>query len=269
MKRSAKSDEGRARRISQHLGSYRLVDITPAVLATYRNDRLKTLAPQTVVHDLNLINRALRIATSEWGVVLPAGVPRVIKPKRPEGRDRRVADAEIEALIAGTESPELALIVGLAVETAMRRSEIVSLKKEHISLERRVAFLPTTKNDKPRRVPLSTRALSVIEQAWPLTISDTGPLLTMRADSATKAFARAVRRERKRHIEGCKRRGTAPDPHFMVDLRFHDLRHEAISRAAEKGLNVIELAAVSGHKTLSMLGRYTHLRAEDLARKLG
>ena len=54
----------------------------------------------------------------------------------------------------------------------------------------------------------------------------------------------------------------------IIDLRFHDLRHEATSRFFEKGLNVMEVAAITGHKDLRMLQRYTHLRAEDLARKL-
>jgi integrase len=53
-------------------------------------------------------------------------------------------------------------------------------------------------------------------------------------------------------------------------LHFHDLRHEAISRLAERGsLSMLELAAVSGHKTMQMLKRYTHLRAEDIAKKMG
>lgn len=54
----------------------------------------------------------------------------------------------------------------------------------------------------------------------------------------------------------------------VLNVRFHDLRHEATSRLFEKGLNVMEVSAIAGHKTLDMLKRYTHLRAEDLAKKL-
>ena len=50
---------------------------------------------------------------------------------------------------------------------------------------------------------------------------------------------------------------------------FHDLRHEATSRFFERGLNVMEVASITGHKDLKMLKRYTHLKAEDLALKLG
>ena len=55
----------------------------------------------------------------------------------------------------------------------------------------------------------------------------------------------------------------------IQDLRFHDLRHEATTRLFEKGLNIMEVASITGHKDLRMLRRYTHLKAEDLARKLG
>ena len=59
-----------------------------------------------------------------------------------------------------------------------------------------------------------------------------------------------------------------PDPSFLVDITFHDLRHEAASRFFEKGLNLMQVAAITGHKTLQMLKRYTHLKAEDLAELL-
>ena len=54
----------------------------------------------------------------------------------------------------------------------------------------------------------------------------------------------------------------------MEDLRFHDLRHEAVSRLVEGGLSDQEVASISGHKSMQMLRRYTHLRAEDLVKKL-
>ena len=66
-----------------------------------------------------------------------------------------------------------------------------------------------------------------------------------------------------------KAQGTRPESTtFLRELRFHDLRHEAVTRLFEKGLNPIEVGLVSGHKTLSMLQRYTHLRSEELVAKL-
>ena len=97
-------------------------------------------------------------------------------------------------------------------------------------------------------MPLSRRAVDVL-RALPRRLD--GRVLGLKPDSVTQAFDRARTRA---GLEG---------------LTFHDLRHEAISRISEKLPNLIELAAVSGHKELRMLTRYAHPKAADLAKKLG
>lgn len=67
----------------------------------------------------------------------------------------------------------------------------------------------------------------------------------------------------------CANAAKKPDPAFLAGLHFHDLRHEATSRLFEKGLGIMEVASMTGHKSLSMLKRYTHIEAEKLAKKLG
>ncbi len=130
----------------------------------------------------------------------------------------------------------------------MRRGEIAAMKWEHVDLKTRTLTIPETKTGEPRRIPLSSRAVAVLK-SLPRRID--GYVFGMRKDSITQAFDRA-----------CKRAG-------IEDLRYHDLRHEATSRLFERGLNPMEVAAITGHKTLQMLKRYTHLRAEDLVAKLG
>jgi integrase len=103
-------------------------------------------------------------------------------------------------------------------------------------------------------VPLSTRAVAAI-QILPRTIS--GRLFTAKPGSVRSAFLIAVQKAKAFSLEG-----------MLQNLRFHDLRHEGITRMFEKGLNPIEVGMISGHKTLSMLQRYTHLRSEDLVAKL-
>ena len=78
-----------------------------------------------------------------------------------------------------------------------------------------------------------------------------GRVWGMRPESMSQAFERV-----------CKGAG-------VENMTFHDLRHEATSRLFEKGLNPMQVAAITGHKTLQMLKRYTHLRAEDLVGMLG
>ena len=111
------------------------------------------------------------------------------------------------------------------------------------------AHLPDTKNGEARSVPLSSTAIQTL-RALPRSLhGQVFPGLT--TEAVKRAFARAVRRA------------------GIEDLRFHDLRHEATSRLFERGLNIMEVASITGHKDLRMLRRYTHLKAEDLARKLG
>lgn len=135
----------------------------------------------------------------------------------------------------------------LALETAMRRGEILALRWEHADLKRRVLHLPETKNGSSRNVPLSTKAVAVLES---LPRNITGRVFDTSETAITEGFQRAA-----------KRAG-------LPDFRFHDLRHEATSRLAEK-LHMHELGKVTGHKSPRMLMRYYHPRAEDLAKKLG
>ena len=85
----------------------------------------------------------------------------------------------------------------------------------------------------------------------------------------TRVFQEAVKRDRKDCEKECEKKKEKPDPAFLVDLTFHDLRHEATSRFFEGGrFNVMEVASITGHKTLQMIKRYTHLRAEDLEERM-
>ncbi|GBE48685.1 phage integrase family protein [bacterium BMS3Bbin12] len=138
------------------------------------------------------------------------------------------------------------------------------MRWEH--LDGKVLRVPETKTGEPRRVPLSSRAQAVLD-ALPRRLD--GYVWGIRADSITQAFDRALRRARKDYEAECRGASGKPDPRMLTGLRFHDLRHEATSRLFEKGLNPMQVAAITGHKTLQMLKRYTHLRAEDLVGLLG
>jgi integrase len=251
-KRGAASDESRLKTLEANFGVYRLASITSTAVAKYRDERLKVIGPQSVIHEINLLNRVLKAATMDWGIALPGGLPtaQVRKPAKPRGRDRRVSQAELNSILEHSESAELACIVTLAVETAMRRGELAGLTWSTIDLKKRVAYLPKTKTDSPRSVPLSKAAIAALKRL-PRTLGE-GKVFQLQAESISQAFERACESHRAN----------------LVDLRFHDLRHEATSRLFEKGLNVMEVATITGHKTLDMLKRYTHLKAEDLAKKL-
>lgn len=250
-KRSEQSDKSRIKTLTEAFGDYRLASLNSTQVARFRDQRLKVVGPQSVIHEINLLNRVLKTATMEWGIALPGGLPtaQVRKPAKPRGRDRRVTEDEITKILEITGSVELRTIVTLAVETGMRRSELASLVWEEIDLKKQTAHLPKTKTDVPRTVPLSKAAIKALTDFGTQKV---GRVFALQTESISQAFERAC------------------EPHRanVSGVHFHDLRHEATSRLFEKGLNIMEVAAITGHKTLDMLKRYTHLRAEDLAKKL-
>jgi integrase len=247
-KACCQTDLYRIKLLKQHLGHFSLAALNSAHLAEYRDMRLSKVSPQTVKHELSLINRVLVTAQMDWGIHLPHGIPTVRKPTVPRGRDRRLSGDEEQRLLASL-SHNLAMrsVIEIAMETAMRRGEIASMRWGHINFEEKTLFIPDTKTGVPRHIPLSCRSLEIFET---LPRRPDGWIFGFKPHSITQAFERACRRAN------------------ILDLRFHDLRHEATSRLFEIGLNTMEVSAITGHKTLDMLKRYTHLKATDLVKKI-
>jgi integrase len=282
------------------IGHVRGVDVS-----AWRNElEAKGLSPQSVLHHLNSLSAIFTFAETDQSIDLPAGNParKISKPKRPAPRDRRLRPGEYDALIASAStSIGLPQIVILAVETSMRLGELLNLRWAHIDLSRRTAYLPVTKNGESRTVALSSIAIEAL-QALPRRL-DGRVFAWKRADSFEPFWRRLRARARKAYILDRLRNElsheldsaeveaeiralvygkrqprprtrvlhesiSAHDP-FLYDLRFHDLRHEAISRLFEKGLGIMEVSSMSGHQSLAMLKRYTHIEAAKLAQKLG
>src|SRR6516164_7441564 len=164
-------------------------------------------------------------------------------------RQRRTYPGELEKLLKACEASRcrwLPAVIQLAVETGMRRSELLAMRWDDVDLEARTVVLRNTKNGFQRTVPLSTRALNVIKDT-----PRCGPTVF-----AISANALRLAWERLRRRAG------------VLGLRFHDLRHEAVSRFFERGLNIPEVAMISGHRDPRMLFRYTHPKPEEVAAKL-
>ncbi|MEP9399776.1 site-specific integrase [Mesorhizobium sp. KR2-14] len=253
-KRSASSEAYRIKAMMKRSIAHRtLAMLTPQHVAEYRDERLAVVASSTVIRELNSLGHAIDIARKEWGVHLAQNPCRLIRrPKPPRGRDRRLALGEEQKLLDAADSgrtPWMRPLIILAVETAMRQGELLSLTWSNIDFEKRIAHLPLTKNGDARDVPLSSRAIAVLKE---LNATSTGEKVIATTQSAVGQAWLHLR----------DRAGSS-------DLHFHDLRHEAVTRLLERGWNVIEVATVSGHKELRMLQRYSHLRAEDLVNRLG
>lgn len=231
------------------LCSYALANLRTHHFEEYRDRRLNDIAPGSLCREINLFHAVLESVRRRVGLV-DNPVSHVRRPTVNDERSVRLPPEDETKLLEALEStrnPWIKPFVIVALETAMRRSEILSLRWEDIDLAQRTAFLPNSKNGHSRSVPLSTRAAETL-RSLPRALN--GLVFPLTPNAVKQAWTRA--------------RNRADLPH----LHLHDLRHEATTRLAEKGWNILELAAVTGHQDLQMLKRYTNLRAADLARKM-
>ena len=249
-KKGAAKESSIIRQISLHpVATLKLDKVKGADIAGYRDGmKAKGYAPATIARHLAVLSNLFNIARREWALEISNPVEVVRKPIVRNARTRRLNAGELEKIIESTESNELGAIVRMAIETCMRRGELVALRWCDVDFTRRVACLADTKNGESRTVPLSPTAIQIL-QALPRRIN--GRVFGMTADSITQAFERA-----------CNRAGVS-------GLRLHDLRREGVSRLFERGWSIPDVACVSGHKTWSQLARYTSIKAEELAKKLG
>ena len=241
------------------LGPLTVREVTSVNIATYRDQRLtnlnprtlKPLSPSTVRLEMSLLSHMFEIGKIEWGICDSNPVLNVRKPKVPPGRDR-ILTAREERLIFryayAHSNMDLYSIIVLAIETAMRQGEILKLQWEHINLKTGIAHLPETKNGSKRDAPLSRKARDA--------------LIRMGVKTNGRVF-------------GYTAEGLKSTWRFMLlklgieNLHFHDCRHHAITKLFQLGtLDMMEVAAISGHKSLAMLKRYTHLKTAKLVRKL-
>lgn len=228
--------------------------LTLAAIGDYRDQRLTKVSGSTVRRELGLIQHAFNIARGEWGITVP-DLRALSKPAANKARERRLTEDDLRKLneaFAECRNNFVKPAFLFALATGMRRGEVLSLRWSNIDQKLNTAFLPMTKNGSSRTVPLSPRALLVLKLP-PVAAgkNNTNNFVFPITDNALKLSWKRVKQRAK-----------------VQNLRWHDLRHEAISQFFELGLSVPEVSLISGHKDPRMLFRYTHLRATDVAAKL-
>lgn len=261
LKRSYSSEVYRIKALKDLLGDLPLGEVTPMHVVAYRDKRLatphpripeRTLATSTVKLELMLLSHVYSTAITEWGMESLANpVMKIRKPKAPPGRTRRLSPQEERKILRGAyrhPNREFYAIIQLALHTAMRQGELLSMRWENVSWTKRTVLLPMTKNGEAREVPLSRAAYDILKTY--LTPKAEGRVFTYTANGLKSSYRFFVQ------SLGIK------------DFHFHDLRHCAISSLLERGLNTIEVASISGHKSMAMLKRYSHLFAYKLVDKL-
>jgi integrase len=227
----------------------KLSEVTPQTFACYRDQRLKSIKPSSICREFAVYRHTFQIAIDEWDIPLGANPLHKVKlPTYNDKRNRRLEVGELDIMVdycKTRQQLELLNAIILAIETGMRRGELLRLSKEHFNCEARTLYIPLTKTGHPRTIPLTTKAVSIVNN-----LESDQLVYSKSTEGFMSAWQRLI-----------KRTG-------IVDLRFHDLRHEAISRFFEMGLSVPEVALISGHRDYRMLQRYTHLKPEEVALKL-
>jgi len=273
---SQEAEKRRAEILKSHLGKYSLAALTPEIIAEFRDERLDGAdrkndkgepmprANNTVRLELALLGHLFTIAIKEWRIGLPWNpVMNIRRPAPGPGRNRRLSAEEEKRLLKAVDAhsnPMLRWIVRIALETGMRSSEIVTLVVGQVELRKRVVRLLETKNTSPRTVPLNSAATKLFREALGQ------PARPKNTDLVF--FGEPGRDGKRRPYQFNPVWLALKNKHGVADIRFHDLRHEAVSRFVEAGLSDQEVSAISGHKSMQMLKRYTHLRAEDLVKKI-
>jgi integrase len=252
-KRGSRAESYRIETFKKHsLAKHALSAITPQMVASWRDARLGEVSSGTALRELQLLGHVFSIAIREWGIRVPSNpVSLIRKPKSGKARDRVLTMPERAALIAACnqcQNPWIKPVVIFALETAARRGEILTLQWNDVDVAHRTATLQVTKSGQPRKIPLSPTCVGMLES---LPRSLDGRVFPVSMEAVKQAYERAVARA------------------GITNFTFHDLRHDALTRLAKRGLSVLELRAVSGHTTANMLQRYVSIDAGELAMKLG
>ena len=228
-------------KLLEQLGRTRLLAaITSKDIAALKTDRLQRVSSGAVRRELNLLSSLFETAKNEWGETNIGNPVRAVKrPRDSAARDRRLTPVERHQLLstaATAANNQLHLAILIALETALRQGEILNLRWNDVDVDRGVISIRDAKNGHNRQVVISNRLTAHL--ATVIRINEA--LFSVTASGLQQAFRKLTRQLQ------------------MHDLRFHDLRHEAISTFFERGLTVPEVQLMSGHQTLDQLMRYAH-----------
>lgn len=244
------------------LGCYVLNDITPAIIASGRDELLQGIttretqrSPSTVVRYIAALSHVFTIGIKEFGWLESSPVSKIKKPREPSGRVRFLSDEERQQLLTACKnsySPFLYIVVVLAISTGMRQSEIMHLTWQQVDLQRRQIILEKTKNKTCRTIPLANLALDLLEKH-----------LHERQLHHHLLFPGKIHGKpmdlRKAWMSALKQAG-------IKNFRFHDLRHSAASYMAMSGSNLVEIGVLLGHKRLEVTKRYSHLSQKHVSK---
>jgi integrase len=246
----------------QRLGKYALCDVSPAMIASGRDDLLQGTtkkgtqrSPATVVRYIAALSHVFTIGIKEFGWLEVSPVSKITKPKESPGRVRFLNDEERAQLLEACKNsynPFLYIVVVLAISSGMRQGEIMHLTWKQVDLIRKQIILEKTKNKTCRTIPLASLALELLrkhlqERQLHHNLLFPGKILGKPLDL------------RKAWVSALKQAG-------IKDFKFHDLRHCAASYMAMSGSSLVEIGILLGHKRLEVTKRYSHLSQKHITK---
>jgi len=260
--RAIKTDHSRMRNLNDFFGDYFLLKITPGMIEDFKASRLnkvaplkaghlEKVAPSTVNRDLALLRHLLKRAV-DWGFLNQSPFRGISFYREPQGRERVLSKTEFEELLTNS-SPSLRIIILIAYHAGLRKGEILDLRWSDIDLKNGFITVRSSKINETRTVPLHSVLIEELKQYPPRLRSDfviPNPQTGERLDSFKSAWNKAIRES---GIEG---------------FRFHDLRHTFASNLAMSGSDPMTIKKFTGHKTLGVLMRYSHLSDKHLREAL-
>jgi integrase len=260
-KKIVRSETYRLQILIKRWGDLPIEQVDKSAILRLRDELLiKGRSGETINHYFNTLSKLFQMVNDEWDLSVPNPIKGIKRMPPSKGRTKRINGAIEQQLLQSCDNlslPLLRSIIQFAIETGMRRGELMGLTWADIDLPNRKTYLHDTKNGDPRQVPLTKDAVAILTA---LSKDDSGKVFPMSLVTLRIQFRRVCVHAKKQYTEN----GTNP----FEDLRFHDLRHEALSRLSDAGLNVIELSHISGHRTLSMLKRYVHCSHPAIFMKL-
>ena len=236
--------------VKQHLSKFftsPLARIRRVDIQRYVTKRSGEASPHSVQKELNILKHLLRLAV-EWEIIPFSPAQAIKSPRVPAGRLRYLQPVELHSLLAAC--PQwLKPIVGLAVATGMRRSEILNLRWLDLDTANGRILLPQTKNGDGRIVYLNQCAVAAVRSLPRSPEAKTTDRLfgEVSPEQVSIAFVRVCRKQQ------------------ILDFRFHDLRHTAASWLRMQGADIHTVAQLLGHRDLRMAARYQHLSPAFLA----
>lgn len=226
-------------------GNLALADVTTEKVSDYIDERLEDVKPATVYQEFALVRRMFNVARREWKWTRDnpaADLSFTVGNKN--ARDRWLSMNDEKKLLKCASPEWLSRVILFALNTGMRRGEILSLKWSSIDLKRMLVTVEKSKNGEKRSIPLSVILVSILQK--PKIVAISNRVFPYSVAAVKDAFQRA------RDKAGIK------------DFKFHDLRHTFATRLVQNGVDLYKVKELLGHKTIAMTMRYAHHCPESL-----